>query len=340
MRIGVLGLNHKIADLRLREAIAKACQRGFGDIGAEIQDGAYVVISTCNRTEVYFCSADLAESHSYILDVLRQDLEFDFEHRLYSYFGYDCFHHLARVTAGLDSAITGETEIQGQVKGSYELACQRDRVPPMMHFSFQKALKIGKTVRSRILKHRAQYDLEHAVLAAARHYFEDVGARRLLFVGASEINYKIFSYLQGSGIEKIALCNRSRSHALAFANEEEVDHLSWDELDEWRHFDWIIFGTKCPDFVLAREDLRESLPGGRLLIDLSVPRNVDPHVGRHAQISLLNIDQVNRMVRHKRRKLDHAVANAEEMVGFLSKRYADIHHEKEKARQHRIAVGA
>src|SRR4051812_9744096 len=120
MRVGIVGINHKLADLKLRERLAKACQKRFGPFQAVHGDHHFILLSTCNRTEVYFSSDDLAATHSYLLSILRTDVEEEFDHKLYSYFGTDCFSHLTRVTSGLDSAIIAETEIQGQVKTAYE----------------------------------------------------------------------------------------------------------------------------------------------------------------------------------------------------------------------------
>ena len=111
MRVGVVGINHKLADLQLREMLAKACQKQFHPSNLFHGKHAFCLLSTCNRTEVYFSSEDLADTHSYLLNVLRSEVRVPFEHKLYSYFGYDCLSQAVRVTAGLDSAIIGETEI-------------------------------------------------------------------------------------------------------------------------------------------------------------------------------------------------------------------------------------
>src|SRR5262245_20986881 len=116
MKVGVVGINHKLADLKLREQLAKNCQKCFGSLRAVNEHHHFILLSTCNRTEIYFSSEDLTTTHTYLLSILRMEVEGEFDHKLYSYFGVDSFCHLTRVTLGLDSAIIGETEIQGQVK--------------------------------------------------------------------------------------------------------------------------------------------------------------------------------------------------------------------------------
>ena len=120
MRIGVLGINHKSSELPVREMLARACLCKFAKQAEIAQELYCVVLSTCNRTEIYFSADDLAVAHTLILSCLREEVPEPFEHKLYTYFGFDCFLHLAMVTSGLDSVILGESEIQRQVKIAYE----------------------------------------------------------------------------------------------------------------------------------------------------------------------------------------------------------------------------
>ena len=113
----MVGINYKLADLKLREQLAKSCLRHFGTSNAVQPPHYFIILSTCNRTEVYFQSENLR--HPYLhLKHLREDVVEDFNQKLYSYFGQSCLLHLCRVTTGLDSAIVAETEIQGQVKAT------------------------------------------------------------------------------------------------------------------------------------------------------------------------------------------------------------------------------
>ena len=196
MRVGVVGINHKLADLKLREQLAKACQKWFGALNAVHDNHYFVLLSTCNRTEIYFSSQDLAETHTYLLGILRVEVEEEFDHKLYSYFGTDCFSHLARVTLGLDSAIIAETEIQGQVKLAYENTSEYHSMPKDMHFLFQKSLGIAKKLRSELQLGRGMPNLEHAILQTGKHMFQNPEKASLLFVGASDINQKIFAFLK------------------------------------------------------------------------------------------------------------------------------------------------
>lgn len=298
MRIGIIGINHKSADLQLREKLAKACERLFNPTHSLHSFFSLILLSTCNRTEIYFYAEDPAEAHTYLLNVLRSEIEEEFEHRIYSYFGSDCFFHLARVTAGVDSALIGETEIQGQVKRAYETAHRYSTLAPELHFLFQKCLKIGKNIRNKTVFSQNLPSLDEAILNVGWRFFNNLLERKILFVGLSEINYKIFSRFKQIGCRHLALCNRTQYKAQVVAERDGAAVLPWEELAQWITFDLAIFGTKSPNFLVGREHLT-SERCCQLVIDLSVPRNVDPKVGRHA--TLLNIDQLNRAIDRKRK---------------------------------------
>ncbi len=290
MRIGMIGINHKSADVGLREKFAKACQRRFGPGCSTHFDMSYVLLSTCNRTEVYFSSEDLPTTHTYLLGILRTDISIEFEHKVYSYFGGDCFFHLARVTAGRDSAIMGETEIQGQVKQAYESAASYHLLSRELHFLFQKSLKIGKDVRAFTTSSRTVFALEDAILSAAVSTLGDLQDKHILFVGVSEINYKVFLGFKNKGLKNITFCNRSYNRADAFCKKERIKCLPWQQLDQWPFYDCSIFGTRSPEYLISQKMVHSASRSPKLLIDLCIPRNIDPSLSKY--FTLLNIDQL------------------------------------------------
>lgn len=314
MRIGVLGINSKLAGLHLRERLAKACQKHFAAHNCLHGPHRIVLLSTCNRTELYFYSHDLAEAHTYILGVLRQEIQDDFDQKLYSYFGYDCFLHLCRVTTGLDSAIIGETEIQGQVKSTYENATEYIALPKELHYLFQKALMIGKKARGLMPVQANLSGLEHAVFNAGKDHFKSVEEVKILVVGASEINCKVIHFLKMRKLDTIALCNRSPQPAKTLARSLHLEWLSWSKIDRWHEFDWIIFGTKSSEYLFTKETLKVPFEGPKLLIDLSVPRNIDPCVDEDPRIVVFNIDQLNGTLSERRQRMDRFLGDAEELI--------------------------
>lgn len=314
MRVGVVGINYKLADLKLRELLAKACQRRFSSDCSMHFDHAFVLLSTCNRTEIYFCSEDLAHTHTYLLSILRNEIEQEFDQKLYSYFGLDCFQHLCRVTAGLDSAIVAETEIQGQVKAAYEKAVSYSILPSEIHFLFQKSLKIGKKVRGELPSKPGLPDLEHAIFSAGIQLFNECRRPKILFVGASDINLKILNFLKMRKYLNITLCNRTLQNALEVQKKFQIDLLSWNKIGEWPTFDWIIFGTKSPDYLISQKDIQGTCIEKKLVIDLCVPRNVDPRLAKEEKLTLLNIDQINRSLKIRRQHLNNVLVQVENTI--------------------------
>ncbi|KAF3361731.1 Glutamyl-tRNA reductase [Chlamydiales bacterium STE3] len=331
MRVGVIGINHKLADLNLREKLAKGCQRRFG-LESSLHEGhTFLLLSTCNRTEIYFSSENLATTHTYILSILRQEVNEDFEHKLYSYFGYDCFFHLCHVTTGLDSAIVAETEIQGQVKKTYETALSHQSLPHELHYLFQKALKIAKQARSHLFNGKRMAEVEHAAYQTGVHFFKDLNAVNILFVGASEINQKLLRFFSTKQLPSITLCNRTLKKAEHYAEKYGLDILPWEDLGRWQEFDWIIFGTKASHYFIQKEQLTQyTFSKEKLIVDLSFPRNVDPRIAKDPRIILLNIDQINRMLKFRKAKLSQKLQDASLLIEQSARLYVDLFDAREK----------
>lgn len=340
MRVGVVGINHKLADLKLREELAKACQKWFGALQAVHENHYFVLLSTCNRTEIYFSSHDLAGTHTYLLSILRVEVEEEFDHKLYSYFGVDCFCHLTRVAIGLDSAIIGETEIQGQVKLAYENTADYHTLPADLHFLFQKGLGIAKKLRSELQLGRGMPNLEHAILQMGRHMFHIPEQARLLFIGASDINQKILVFLKNKNFQNITLCNRSDDQAITLAKQYSVHDLAWSELSHWYEYDWVIFGTKSPDYLITQEEISGRFISQKLIMDLCVPRNVEPGLGKHSRITLLNIDQINRLLKIRYRRMTHKIAEAEQKVAHAAHEHATRYVAKGQSKIRPFAITA
>lgn len=308
MRVGVLGINHKLASLGLREAIAKACNKYFGSKKIAHTNHAFILLSTCNRTEVYFASDDPAQAHSYILHLLREDIEIDFEQKIYSFFGYDCFYHLARVTAGLDSAILAETEIQGQVRIGYEQGCFRSQIPAELHFVFQKALHIAKQVRHTQLNQISNFTLEQLMWRLCTSYFKT--SPKILFIGASQTNTKVLNYFNRRGYGDLWICNRTNEKASEISSQANVAQLIWEDRQAWKDFDVVCCATKSPTPLI--QAIEEKSISTKLFFDLSVPRNISPDI---AQIrKLFDLDQLQSMVRQQQSHLENAALSAEKMI--------------------------
>ncbi len=333
MRVGVLGINHKLANLGLREVLAKTCQKRLGHSHTIHGEHSFLLLSTCNRTEIYFSSEDLAASHSYLLNILRNEVAEDFDQKLYSYFGKDCLHHLSRVAAGLDSAIVAETEIQGQVRMAYEAAQEQHALPYELHYLFQKTLGISKKVRSVLPQVPGLPNIEHAVFGIGQHVFKQSKNVNILFIGASEINERVLNYLTNKGMSNISLCNRSQEHCHPLAEKYGIACKGWNEIVQWPNYDWVILGTKAPDFLIKSTDLTKGDGSKKLIIDLAVPRNAEPTLAHHPKITLFNLDQLNRHLQTRNKKMVKSLLSAEALTESLVAKQIEMFNEKE---QHRL----
>ncbi len=331
MRIGVLGINHKSSELCFREMLAKACQKQFSKETLIAQQLSCVLLSTCNRTEIYFSADDLAVAHTLILGCLREEIADPFEHKLYTYFGCDCFAHLALVTAGLDSVILGESEIQRQVKLAYETTLLYYRLPSGIHYLFQKCLKIGKQIRSSGVISQKQKSLPGIMLQISQWVFEDLKNKKVLFIGNSEINRKVIKHFKQKDIDQMTLCTRGVLSAQEIVDECGLNVCDWSQLQSWKEFDVIICGTNYSDYVLSAggQDEDNALTT-KLIFDLSVPRTVDPLLGKHSNIMLFNVEELGKLIDQKCQSAMKEVSLAEERVWSYVQRQIEIFHHKEK----------
>ena len=301
MLIAVLGMNHKSSHLGLREVVAKAAHQCFGSKSLWGSWLKGVLLSTCNRTEIYFSGEHLPELHSQVLSVLRGAIPGPFEHGVYSYFGVECFTHLARVTSGLDSAITFETEIQRQVKVAYENASQDHALSSELHFLFQKCLKIGKTVRSSFPISQSAIGLEQTIFQLTQNFFKNLNDISILFVGNSEINRKILTFLSKKMRGKITLCTRRVTQAEQEEYSKKISICDFACLGSYLNYELIVCGSYFQDYFIRREDLEKAAVfRTQLILDLAVPRNVDPLVKYHPKVQLLNIDELSKFVDQNR----------------------------------------
>lgn len=331
MRIGVLGVNFKSADLVSRESIAKACERLFCAESPLSLTYSCVLLSTCNRTEIYFSSEDLAQAHTALLLHLREQIDVSFEHKLYSYFGVECFSHLAKVTSGLDSVVLGETEIQRQVKKAYESAAFDHPLHSCMHFLFQKCLKIGKELRSGHTFPLANLSLESMLYHLSAPLFEEISQASILFVGNSEINRKILYYFHSKGMKKISLCTRMQSGAEELL-AKDVNVLDGSYVSNWQKHDLVICGTNQKGYLLHPSQINSSSINTKMIFDLSVPRCVDPRLKRHPLIHLLNIEEVGHLIEKKQNSCATKTLLLEESIRSSAEKYLFLHAQKEKKR--------
>ena len=278
MRIGVLGINYKSAALELREKIAQACKHLSPN---------KIVLSTCYRTEIYFSQDDLAEAQSELFYYLKKRAPHSQEYGFYTFFDEECFFHLACVTAGLDSAMLAECDIQRQVKIAYEQTRLQQYLPAPLHYLFQKALKLGKTVRSTFPLFQSALHLEGMIYQLIEKIVGPTA--HLLFIGNSDINRKIIHYFRRKGKRQMTLSTRDLASAQSFALDYQLTLKDRCEIENWHRYEGVIAATHSEGHLI------NSVPQHaltRLILDLSVPRSVDPSFHRDPELTLLNMEQI------------------------------------------------
>jgi glutamyl-tRNA reductase len=276
MDIAVIGVNFREASVAVRERFAVLCLELFLK---RFSSTPHVFLTTCNRVEVYFFSYHKEWIQEMFLYEFREILEI-----IYMFSDNDCFYHLAKVAAGLDSSIIGESEIQRQVKEAYESAAKKQHLSSALHFLFQKSLRIGKTIRSKAFYHQL-HGMGEVVSQFLSTHIEDVKELPILFIGYSEINRQIIDYFLKLGWKSLSLCTRN-PNSVIFPKLNVFDH---EKLDSWIEYKVVIVGVKEPNYLI---NLQIQPIQTEYLIDLGVPRNVNPSLEPFIKKRLLNIDDL------------------------------------------------
>ena len=302
-----LGISHKTAPLELRERLALTEGRAVGvlsELTASEQIREAAAISTCNRTELYLFAADPVEAESTALAALAREADIrptELLGHLYSLRASQAAQHLFRVTAGLDSMIVGEAEIQGQVKRSYELALVENATGPILNRLFRGALAAGGRAREETGISEKGLSIPSVAVELARRTLGDLAERRVLVIGAGETAELVARTLVDRGVKTVFIANRRYDSAIGLAQRFGGRAVRFDELpDQLEAADIVLAATNSPHHIVEREELAQVMASrdGRplLLIDLAVPRDVDPECRELAGVSVHDVDDVQQMV--------------------------------------------
>src|SRR5215204_4374401 len=302
-----LGISHKTAPLGLRERVAMTEGRAAGVLrelveAPEVREVA--AISTCNRTELYVAAADPVGAEARVLGVLAREAgtpPTELVGHLYSLRGLDAALHLFQVTAGLDSMILGEAEIQGQVKRAYELALVEGATGPILNRLFRGALAAGKRARSETGITERGVSVPSVAVELAQRVLGDLSSRLVLVVGAGETAELTARALVARGVEPAFIANRRYDRAIGLAQRVGGRAIRFEELPEqMERADIVVASTSSPHHVIEREALAEVMASreGRalLLIDLAVPRDVHPDCRDVDGVGLFDMDDLQTQV--------------------------------------------
>jgi glutamyl-tRNA reductase len=298
-----LGVSHRTAPLELRERLALPEGRAVGVLG-ELTDSDHVheaaALSTCNRTELYLVAADPVEAESRALGLLAREADIrptELAGRLYSLRGSDAARHLFSVTAGLDSMILGEAEIQGQVKRAYELALVEGATGPLLNRLFRAALAAGKRARTETGISERGLSIPSVSVELAQHTLGDLGERSVLLVGAGETAELTARALAARGAQAVFVANRHYNRAIGLAQRFGGRAVRIDQLpSQMEGADIVVSSTNSPHHIIEREELEVVMARrkGRplQLVDLAVPRDIEPSCREVSGVTLHDVDDV------------------------------------------------
>jgi glutamyl-tRNA reductase len=320
-----LGVSHKTAPVEIRERVAlieAQAEEFLRDLRgtADVQEA--VAISTCNRTELYLVVGDPVEAESTALAMLSRRAGIrptELAPAIYSHRNCDAARHLYRVASGLESMVVGENEIQGQVKRAYETALRKETTGPLTSRLFKAALQTGKRVRSETGIGERQLSLPAVAVALARELLGDLSGREVVILGTGETSELTGRALADSGVQPVFVANRRRDRALALARRYGGSTVNFDELpDALSRADIVVAATASPHVLLeARElaavmDARSHRPV--LLIDLAVPRDVDPASADLEGVSLYDVDDLQAVIARNRKVRQAEARKAEGII--------------------------
>jgi glutamyl-tRNA reductase len=302
-----LGVSHHTAPLALREKLALTEGKAAGVLSALVSEepiSEAVSLSTCNRTELYLVATDSVEAETAGLGVLAREAGIpptELLGPLYSLRAADAAQHLYRVTAGLDSMILGEAEIQGQVKRAYELALVEGATGPILNRMFRGALTAGKRARTETAVGEKGVSIPSVAVELAQRNLGDLSARRVLLLGAGETSELTARALAARGSDAVFIANRGYNRAISLAERFGGKAVRIDELPtQLASADIVVSATNSPHHLIERSELelimaqREDKP--LLLIDLAVPRDIDPECREVEGVSLFDVDEVQAIV--------------------------------------------
>ena len=313
MNLLLLGVSHKTAPVELRERLDFSSR----DLGAAVEAlgtrpaaAESVVLSTCNRSEIYVASSDPGRAREELVDFLAEYHQLPREQFLPHLFVYDdaeAARHLFRVSAGLDSLVVGEPQILGQVKDAFQVAAQRHCTGPLLGKVFDWAFGVGKRVRSETSLGEGAVSVSFTAVALARKIFGRLEGRRVLVVGAGEISTLTAQHLRAQGVAEITITSRTMAHAEALAATVQGQAVPWDRMmPALGRADIVITATGAQRPILTRAAV-EAVTGRRrsgplFIIDIAVPRDVETSVGDIEQVFLYNVDDLQSIVQEKDRK--------------------------------------
>jgi glutamyl-tRNA reductase len=325
MELVVIGLSHHTAPVTLRERIAFPPQEAeeilrAGDSAERIPER--LLLSTCNRTELYALAETSEAGRELFLDLVRRHRRLELNGHaecLYLHRGREMVDHLFRVASSIDSMIVGEVQILGQVHEAFEIARRAGSTGPLMHRLFEAAFRVGKRVRTETEIAIGAVSVSYAAVTLASRIFSDLDKRAALLVGSGETGALAARHLLEVGIGQITVTNRTFDRAVALAAELGAVAVPFESLETaMSTASIVVTATASPEPIIRADLVKRVLAGRRnrplLILDIAVPRDVEPVVRSINNVFLYDIDAIEGLVKENLERRRREIPRVETII--------------------------
>ena len=335
MSVIVVGLNHRTVPLDLFEKMTvpeAKLPKALADLSSRENISESVILSTCNRIEIYAYAEKFHGAYQDIRNFLSEISHVapeDFSDHLIGLFGSDAVEHLFKVSSGIDSAVIGEHEILGQVRSAWELAIEEQAVGTVLNSLFRHSLEVGKRARSETSISRNITSVSQAAVAMADKQLNGLIGKRVLVVGAGEMGEGMAKSLHAGGITELRVANRTWDRAVETAERLNGKPVRLDELPQnLTEVDLLLTSTGATAAILEYGDLDEAARQreGRelLIVDIAVPRDVDPASAELDGVTLLDMDDLREFAEKGIRAREKEVSSVKEIINEELERFSNL----------------
>ncbi len=325
MHLILVGLSHKTAPIEIRETLTFPADRQAAALAAftcSDKVSEAVVLSTCNRTEIYAVTTSGADSIDSVIDCMCSFHHLDragLDPYLYASEGEAVVRHLFRVVASLDSMVVGEAQILGQAKEAYDHSFGNGASGRVFNKLFRQSFEVGKRVRSETAIGESAVSISYAAVELARKVFDTLDGRTILVLGAGKMSELTAKHLVSQGVRSVLVANRTYERAVDLARRFEGEPIRYEDLfTRMRDADIVISSTAAPGYVVTRGDVAEVMKkrSGRPLffIDIALPRDIDPAVNDLNNVFLYDIDDLSGVVESNLEERMREAAQAEIII--------------------------
>ena len=330
MAVNILGINHKTAPVALREKVAFTEDRlaaALRTLREELGVAEALILSTCNRTEVYWSGTASGTELSQWLERHHGE-NLDLAASLYVHQESRAIEHTFSVASGLDSMVLGEVQILGQLKDAYRIAQESGSTGPILNKLFQAAFSAAKRVRTETRIGANAVSLASATVSLARRVFENLSAHNVLLVGAGDMNALTARHFMSAGVKRMVIANRTLEKAQILAALLHAHAVPLTDLDrELAEADIVISCTASPEPLIGKPAVEAAIRTRRrrpiFMVDMAVPRDIDPNVADLEDVYLFSIDDLQQLVTENIQQREVAAGGArllinEEVARFLA----------------------